>query len=151
MKPEDLIKLLNDQHAEYVIIGAQALAAHGYVRATEDLDILINPTGQNIARVRAALEAFGYDTADASEDDFRTKKILFRQYWYEVDVHPTASGIKTQEVLKNKIPGLFEGIPAHFASLDDLIKMKKAAGRPKDLDDLRVLKEIKCQLSEQKK
>lgn len=148
MKIEDLIKLLNEQSAEYIIIGAQALAAHGYVRATEDLDILINPTKDNIARVRAALEAFGYDTMDASLVDFQTKKILFRQYWYDVDIHPFASGADTKEALKNKFPGLFEGVPTYFASLDDLIKMKRAAGRDEDLKDLKYLEEIKRQLKQ---
>ncbi len=148
MKIEDLIKLLNEQSAEYIIIGAQALATHGYVRATEDLDILINPTENNITRVRAALEAFGYDTTDASLEDFQTKKILFRQYWYDVDIHPFASGADTQEALKNKFPGSFEGVPTYFASLDDLIKMKKAAGRPQDLEDLKYLEEIKRQLKQ---
>ncbi|MBI5299203.1 MAG: hypothetical protein HY877_02755 [Deltaproteobacteria bacterium] len=96
MKIEDLIKLLNDQSVEYIIIGAQALAAHGYVRATKDIDILINPDEANIARVRVALETFGYDTTDATLEDFQTKKILFRQYWYNVDIHPSASGIDTE-------------------------------------------------------
>ena len=148
MKIEDLIKLLNEQSAEYIIIGAQALAAHGYVRATEDLDILINPTEKNIARVRAALEAFGYDTSDASLEDFQEKKILFRQYWYDIDIHPFASGVETKEALKNKFSGLYEEVPTYFSSLDDLIKMKKAAGRPQDLEDLKYLEEIKKQLQQ---
>jgi len=147
MKIEDLIRLLNDQHAEYLIIGAEACAAHGYVRATHDIDILINPSKENVQRVRAALEAFGYDTMDASLEDFQTKKILFRQYWYDVDIHPNAKGVDTFQALKNKFPGLFEGISTHFASLDDLIQMKKAANRPKDQEDLRYLEEIKRQLA----
>lgn len=150
MKIQDLLKLLNDHSAEYVIIGAQALAAHGFVRATKDIDILINPTEKNIARVRAALEAFGYDTTDASLEDFQKKKILFRQYWYDVDIHPFASGVDTQEALKNKFPGIYEGLSTYFASLDDLIKMKKAAGRDEDLKDLKYLEEIKKQLSKNK-
>lgn len=145
MKPTDLIRLLNAHSAEYLIIGAQALAAHGYVRATSDIDILINPSAENISRVRAALEAFGYDTSDASLEDFQSKKILFRKYWYDVDIHPTAKGIKTEEALHNKFSGTYEGIPTFFSSLDDLIKMKKEAGRPEDLADLLHLEEIKRQ------
>ena len=146
MPIEDLIKLLKDRSAEYMIIGAQACAAHGYVRATADLDILINATSENIERVRSALEAFGFDTTDASLQDFQTKKVLFRQYWFDVDIHPFATGIDAQKALQQKYPGKYEGVPAYFASLDDMIKMKKAAGRPQDLADLRVLQEIKKQL-----
>ena len=150
MKPEDLIKFLNDQHAEYVIIGAQALATHGYVRATKDLDILINPTEENIACVRAALEAFGYDTADATVEDFQTKKILFRQYWLDTDIHPFATGVDTSAIFKEKMAGDYEGNPTYYASLENMIQMKKAAGRPQDLVDLKVLEEIKRQLAQKK-
>lgn len=145
MKIENLIKLLNDHRVEYLIIGAEACAAHGLVRATQDIDILINPTEENINRTRAALEEFGFDTTDASLKDFQTKKILFRKYWYDVDIHPSAKGIDLQEAFKNRFPGLFEGISTYFASLDDLIRMKKAANRPKDQEDLRYLEEIKRQ------
>lgn len=47
MKIEGLIRLLNENSAEYLIIGAQACAAHGYVRATVDLDILVSPNEEN--------------------------------------------------------------------------------------------------------
>lgn len=151
MKPEDLIKLLNDQFADYIIIGAQALAAHGCARATNDLDILINPSANNIAKVRTALESFGFDTSEATVEDFQTKKVLFRKYWYDVDIHPDASGVVTEEALKHRVPGMYEGIPTAYASLDDLIAMKRAAGRPQDLEDLRYLEEIKRQLAEKEK
>ncbi len=145
MKFEELLRLLNDRQAQYAIIGAQACAAHGFIRVTEDLDILIDPDPDNIARVRSALEAFGYDTYDASVEDFQEKKILFRQYWLDTDVHPSASGVETKQALKNRVLGEYEGELTYFASLDDLIAMKRAAGRPKDLEDLRYLEEIRRQ------
>lgn len=146
MQIKDLIKLLNAHRVEYIIIGAQAVGAHGYIRATKDIDILINPTIENIEQVRAALEAFGFDTTDASVEDFQTKKILFRQYWYNVDIHPDAKGIETKKALQNKFEGLYDDeVLTYYASLDDLIKMKKAAGRPQDSEDIRFLEEIKRQ------
>src|SRR3989338_3676614 len=151
MKIENLIKFLNENRVHYAIIGAQACAAHGFVRATEDIDILVDPEEENILRVKSALEMFGYDTADASVQDFQTRKILFRQYWIETDIHPFAAGIETKSALQNKVPGEYEGVQTFFASLDDLIKMKKAAGRPKDKEDLRYLREIKRQKEKQKK
>src|SRR3990167_8546712 len=98
-----LLKLLNEHRVSYVIIGAHACASHGHVRATTDLDILIEPSIENIKRLKRALEEFGYDTTDAGIQDFQTKKILFRKYWLDVDVHPSAKGVRTETVLKNKI------------------------------------------------
>lgn len=146
-----LIKLLNEKRVKYALIGAEACAAHGFVRATEDIDILIDPTEENIQRTKAALEAFGYDTTDASLEDFRTKKILFRKYWLNVDIHPFATGAQTETALKNRIAGVCEDVPTYFVSLNDLIRMKKAAGRPKDKEDLRYLEEIRRQLKKKGK
>jgi hypothetical protein len=143
MNIEDLLKLLNEHRVEYAIIGANACAAHGYVRATEDIDILINPSEENIKRLRPALEKFGYDTTDASLEDFQTKKVLLRKYWLDTDIHPYAKGIETIAALKDKVPGEYEDVPTYFVSLNDLIEMKKAAGRPKDLEDLKFLKKIR--------
>ncbi len=145
MKIKNLLKLLNEKRVDYLIIGAHACAAHGYVRTTEDIDILINPTLNNIHRLRSALEAFGYDVSSATDKDFQKQKILLRQYWLDTDIHPSAKGIRTQTALKNRVPGKYEDELTFFASLDDLIKMKKAAGRPKDKLDLKFLNEIKKQ------
>lgn len=142
MKLAGLLKLLNEKQVDYAIIGAHACAAHGHVRATHDIDILINPSPQNINKLKGALEKFGYDTTDATIEDFQKYKILFRQYWLDLDVHPFAKGISTKEALKNKIAAKCDGVTTSFVSLTDLIKMKKAAGRPKDKEDLRYLHEI---------
>jgi predicted nucleotidyltransferase len=142
MKIAKLLKLLNEKRVKYVIIGAYACAAHGHVRATQDLDILIDASDGNIAKLRKALEAFGYDTQDASDKDFKTKKILFRQYWLDLDTHPIVKGAKPETVLKNSILGEFEGVRTRFASLKDLIHMKKSAGRPKDKEDIKSLEAI---------
>lgn len=56
---EDLIRALIDADAEFVIVGGWAVAAHGHGRATDDLDIFVNPSKANAARVYAALDAFG--------------------------------------------------------------------------------------------
>lgn len=146
MKIGRLLKLLNEKRVNYVLIGAQACAAHGHVRATQDIDILIEPSPQNIEQLRKALEEFGYDTFGASLEDFQTKKILFRKYWLDTDIHPSAEGVDTETALKNKIVGKCEGVDTYFVSLKDLIRMKKAAGRPKDKEDLRYLLEIRRQL-----
>lgn len=137
-----LLKLLNEKQVDYATIGAHACAALGHVRATRDMDILINPSRKNITRLKAALEEFGFDTTDATIEDFQKFKILPRQYWLDFNISPFAKGVSTKEALKNKISAKCEGVSTYFVSLEDLIKIKKAASRPKDREDVRSLKEI---------
>lgn len=143
MDTESLLKSLNAHKARYVIIGATAFPVHGYARATLDIDLFIEPTAQNAAKVKAALLETGYDLTDVTIDDLLTKKILIRQYILETDIHPFVAGVSFEEVWENRIEDTLGNTPAVFAGLDDLIKMKLAAGRPKDFEDVRVLKELK--------
>ena len=68
---EALLRSLNDADVRYVIIGATAFAAHGWVRATADLDLFIDAEEENVERLRRALTDFGYDLSDASVADFK--------------------------------------------------------------------------------
>lgn len=145
MKVENLIKLLNANDVRYVIIGATAVIAHGFPRLTKDIDIIIEPTAENIKKTFKALQDFGYDTSDVTVEEAQKKKLLFRQYVLETDIHPSVKGISFDQLWQNKFKCKFKDQDAYFASLDDLIQMKKAAGRPKDIEDLKHLEEIRKQ------
>lgn len=152
MLPEKLLQLLNEHKVTYLVIGATAMAAHGYIRATKDIDILILATKKNAANTMKALQKFGYDISDLTVDEVLAKKILFRGYWLETDIHPDVKGVTNFEVLwKNRLEADYKGTPAYFASLNDLIKMKRAAGRPKDKVDLDYLINLKKQAEQAKK
>lgn len=143
MKVEGLLKLLKEHKVRFVIIGATAFPVHGYSRATLDIDIFIEPTPVNAKRTRTALEAFGYDVSDVSVDDLLTKKLLIRQYVVETDIHPFVKGTTFERVWANKVKARFGHTFVWFASLDDLIQMKEAAGRPKDREDLKFLRRLR--------
>jgi len=143
MDIEDLLKSLNAHKVEFVIIGATAFPIHGYARATLDIDLFIRPAPQNASRVLDALRDFGYDIIEITLEDLLTKKILIRQYLVETDVHPFVAGVTFDQVWENRISGTFGKEKVYYASLDDIIIMKEAAGRPKDLEDLKVLKILK--------
>lgn len=143
MDIEELLKSLNAHKVEFVIIGATAFPIHGYARATLDIDIFIRPEPKNAFRTLNALRNFGYDTADITVEDLLTRKVLIRQYLVETDIHPFVTGITFDHVWKNRIPGTFGKEKVYYASLDDLIVMKESAGRPKDLEDIKVLKALK--------
>jgi len=141
---ERLLASLNAADVHYVVIGATAFAAHGWVRATADLDLFVDPDPANLERLRNCLREFGYDVEDASVEDFGNYKILLRQYDLPLDLHPFVMGIASfAEVWSRRVEDDLGGVKAPFASLDDLIAMKRAAGRPKDAEDLRELERIK--------
>lgn len=143
MDTEGLLRLLKGHKVDFVIIGATAFPVHGYVRATLDTDIFIRPIAVNAKRTLQSLKAFGYDVTDISEKDLLKKKLLIRQYAVETDIHPFVKGMGFDQVWKNKIRAKFGNTFVYFVSLGDLIKMKRAAGRPKDLEDLKHLRRLK--------
>ena len=143
MDIDALLRSLNARKARYLVIGATAFPVYGYARATLDLDLFIEPTEENASRVRAALTDFGYDLTDVSVEELRTKKVLIRQYTLETDVHPFVKGITFEDAWARRVNDQIQGVPVAFASLDDLIRMKEAAGRPKDVEDLRVLRRLR--------
>ena len=143
METEGLIKSLKEHRVRFVIIGATAFPVHGYARATLDFDIFIEPEENNARRTWNALQGFGYDVTDITIEDLLTKKLLIRQYTLEADIHPFVKGVTFKQVWKNKVKAKFGETYAWFSSLNDLIKMKRAAGRPKDLEDLKYLNKLK--------
>lgn len=143
MDISSLLKSLNAHKVDYVVIGAAAFPVHGYSRATMDIDIFIKPTRHNAQLTLKSLKSFGYDTSDLSLKDLLAKKVLIRQYLVETDIHPFVKGITFRQVWANKVKNKIGPVAAYFASLDDLIQMKKAAGRPQDKADLKVLNRLK--------
>lgn len=143
MHTEQLLKLLKENKVKFVVIGATAFPVHGYSRATLDIDIFIKPERPNAQRALKALKEFGYDVTDLTRDDLLTKKVLIRQYLIETDIHPTVKGVTFERVWKNKVKARFGKTLVWFASLDDLITMKKASRRPQDLEDLKYLLRLK--------
>ena len=143
MDTESLLRSLKEHKVKFVIIGATAFPVHGYSRATLDIDIFIRPERANAEKTLVALKKFGYDVRDVTVDELLTKKILIRQYLVETDIHPYVKGVSFDDVWKNKVKSKFGDTFVWFASLDDLIKMKKAAGRPKDIEDLKYLIKLK--------
>lgn len=143
MDTESPLQSLNDHEVRYVVIGATAFPVHGYAGATLDIDVYIQPDEANARRTLAALGSVGYDVTDLTVDILLTKKVLIRQYILETDVHPFVAGITYDEVWSHRVQSAIGGTSAWFASLDDLIRMKEAAGRPKDLEDLRALRMLR--------
>ena len=142
MKIEKLLSLLKDNKVEFVLIGAVTFPVYGYSRSTLDTDIFIRPTIKNARNTLISLKEFGYDVSSLTPESLLKKKTLIRQYIVETDIHPFVKGISFEEAWENKVEDFFGKQKVYFASLQDIIKMKKAAGRVKDIEDLKFLKKL---------
>lgn len=139
----DLLQCLRDANADFVIVGAHALAAHGLPRATGDLDVLVRPTPSNAARVFSALAEFGAPLAahGVTEADFCTLDTVYQIGLppRRIDILTAISGVSFEEAWSSRIEVHVLGAPLAFLGRDALIANKRAAGRPKDLADVLAL------------
>jgi predicted nucleotidyltransferase len=125
------------------VIGALAFPHHGYARATLDVDVFIDATPENAARCLAALADFAFDVTDLTVEDLTRYKVLIRQYVIQVDLHPFVAGAQFEDVFQRSEASTIGEVPVRVPCLDDLIAMKVAAGRPKDLEDLKYLTQLR--------
>src|SRR5687768_16610123 len=118
----DLFVAFNAHDVEYLIVGAHALAAHGHVRATKDLDVWVRPTPANAERVHRALRAFGAPLADLSAEDLATPGIVFQIGVppLRIDIITTIDGISFDEAWSQRMRSQFEGQAIAVLSRADL-------------------------------
>jgi len=154
---EAIIRELNDANARYLIVGGLAVAAHGYGRVTFDLDLVVQLQPDNVQRAMRALESLGYrptvpvlmrDFADAAlrETWIREKGIVVFSLYS--DKHPetridlfVAEPFNFEREYENAMIGaILPGLQTRFVRIETLIRMKEAAGREKDREDIRQLK-----------
>ena len=143
-----LLKSLLDRKVKFLVIGAWRLPAHGHERMTRDIDIFVEPTRANARRTIAALLDVGYDSVmDVPPEIFLTKKVLLRQYVLQADIHPFVKGVSFKDAWKRRKKTNIKGLGVFVPSLEDLIIMKRAAGRKRDKLDLEVLEAIHQRVS----
>ena len=138
---KDLFVELNAHGVEFLVVGAHALAAHGHVRATKDLDVWVRPDRENATRVIRALSAFGAPTHAVTEDDFAVPGITF-QIGIEpvrIDIITAVDGLTFEPAWQNRITSEYGGERVFVVSREDLIRNKRAAARPQDLVDVAAL------------
>jgi len=138
---KDILHALNDEKADFLLVGAYAMAAHGYPRATMDIDIWVSPSPANAAAVLSALEHFGAPLHDLTEEDLRKDNTVFQigVAPRRIDIITSASGLDFEQALSNSVQADIDGIALRVLSVDDLIANKRAAGRTRDLADAEML------------
>ncbi len=140
----EMLSALAEAQAEFLVVGAHALAAHGVPRATGDLDIWVRPESKNADRVLAALEAFGAPRFDLTREDLLRTGTVFQigVAPSRIDILTSISGVSFEQAWPNRTTVSIGSLSVPVLGKDDFIANKRAVGRPRDLSDLDLLKEI---------
>lgn len=137
----DVFASLRSHDVKYLVIGGIAASLHGVPRATYDLDILIEATRGNAQGLLDALSDAGLGTASlVSAEDVLAQEILIFQDRVKIDVQTATSGLSFAEAWERRETMSYAGQDFYVVSKQDLIASKLAAGRPVDLEDVRLLR-----------
>ena len=137
---KDVFRSFADRDVRYVVIGGIAAVMHGVPRATFDVDLLIDPTLENVERLLAALEQAQVGTASLiTPQQLLANEITVFSDHVRVDVQTSTPGLTFERAWRNRVTMSFEGQEFHVASKQDLIASKRAAGRAIDLEDIGML------------
>ncbi len=148
---------LNEAGARYLVVGGVAVVLHGYPRFTADLDLIVALEPENAKRALSALERIGFRPrapvaisafADAAQRKLwiDEKGLTVFSLWNpatpltEVDLFVTEP-FPFDDAFARAYVAEVDGVQIYVASIDDLIALKRTAGRPKDLEDIRVLQQ----------
>ena len=138
---EELLKLLEENGVEYMIVGGYAVAYHGHARFTNDMDLFFRPTSENVHRLRKALVRFGF-----REEDLPLKNFLEEGNILTFGVEPTRidlmnkiDGISFEKAASGVVHGRYGEVEVTFIGYKELLENKKSTQRIKDRADLEQL------------
>lgn len=119
----DMLQALSDEKVRFLLVGAYALAAHGYPRATMDIDIWVMPSPQNADAVLRALHRFGAPLHNLTKEDLRNDETIFQigVAPRRIDIITAASGLQFEDTYARSLSVNIEGIEVHIPLIDDLI------------------------------
>jgi hypothetical protein len=134
---------LNRSRAKYLVIGGIACVLHGYLRATTDVDILIERTLENAGLVLDGLSRIGYGFArEWTPGELLKRPITVIGDDPAVDVFTVAWKVKYEQAVRRSSVVDVDGVPIPLIAIDDLIETKRT-GRALDATDIEALEEIK--------
>jgi hypothetical protein len=137
----EFIELLNTLEVRYIVVGAFAVAYHGYPRYTADIDLFIERSAENAQAISKAIQQFGFGDLGLSSEDFlqEDQVIQLGIAPNRIDLLTFLSGVEFQEAWATRVPGEIAGLNVPFISRELLRKNKAASGRSQDIADLEYL------------
>jgi hypothetical protein len=137
----EFVELFVANDVRFLVVGGYALAAHGYPRATDDFDTWVWVNPENAEKIVKCLTEFGFGSLSLATDDFMTPDRVVQLGYppYRIDIITSISGVEFDSAWANRLIVDVDGLKVPFISREDLLKNKRATGRPKDLLDVEYL------------
>lgn len=139
----ELLRAFNDAGVKYLIVGGHAVMLYSEPRYTKDLDIWVEASAGNAAKVFAALARFGAPLSGLSEADFAQEGFFYQlgRPPARVDILMSVDGVRFDEAWPNRTEAAFGNGTAWFIGRTELIRNKRATARHIDLHDAELLEE----------
>jgi predicted nucleotidyltransferase len=138
---QDFLRLLNEGEVKYLVIGGYAVAYHGYVRYTGDLDIFVELSPENAQKLVTALREFGFDLPKVKPALFLRKGKIIRMGYepMRLEILNEIDGVSFEECYRQRRVATLGGLRVNFIDIEKLLKNKRASRRAKDLADIEAL------------
>ena len=141
---KEFLASLNSNRIRYLIVGAIAMAKHGTVRFTGDIDIWVADDEPNLEALTQMIETFGFKLREPGHPSpflGRAKIVHLGQPPFRIDVMTAIAGVGFEEAWAARVPGALGGVEVNFISADLMIRNKRSTGRAKDASDAAALEE----------
>lgn len=136
----DFLLALRQNDVRYVLVGGYSVILHGYSRTTGDLDIWVEKTRENYAQLVLAFHDFGMPTFDMTAENFLNRPefdvFTFGRSPVAIDIITKLKGVNFAEAYAQATDAEVEGITVRLIHYQHLLQAKRAAGRPRDQNDL---------------
>ena len=142
---KEILQILLDEKVDFIVVGAYALAVHGFPRATGDIDIWVKPSKENSKKVFNSLAKFGAPLDNVERSDFENLNNVFQigVVPRRIDIITMIDGVEYAQADKNKIILQIDRLTVPILSLNDLLQNKKSTGREKDKLDADLIEKYK--------
>ena len=135
---KEFLQLLVKHDVEFMLVGAHAVAVHGFPRNTEDIDFWIRRDRANAVKVMAALTEFGFGDLDLKVEDLLDENTVIQlgKEPHRIDLLTFLTGLDFEDCIRRKFDAIYDGVPISVIGREDLLKNKRATGRSKDKGDV---------------
>ena len=138
---KELLRLFKEHAVQYTLVGGHAVNFYGYVRTTQDMDLLVLPTAENAKRIMDALSAFGFGGAGIPQELFQRDggAVHLGAEPNRIGILTSLKGVDNSKIFRGSEVVEIDGVDVNLISLEDLLQVKQCSDRPRDPADATII------------